>query len=512
MNGDFILEMTHITKTFPGVRALDDVCFDLNKGEVHALVGENGAGKSTLIKILGGVYLQDSGAITVNGREARIRNPHDSKEYGIGVIYQEFNLVPTLSIAENIFLGKEITHNKVLELMDRSAMEQKSGEILKSLGLDSVSTRTPIDRLSVAQQQLVEIGKAMFNDINILVMDEPTAVLTEKETEYLFGIVERLKTQGVSIIYISHRLEEVQRISDRITVLRDGKSITTMMNGERAVSRESIINHMVGRDLADYFPARRVPVGDGSVLEVKNLSQGNLFRDINFTLRKGEILGFAGLIGAGRSELMKTIYGALKGTAGETGRERSGEVVIDNQPLKIKSPLTAIKQGIGLVPEDRKHEGLVLSMSLGDNICLPNYDKISAGGFIRKNKRKTLIHRFIERLSIRPNLPDRLVSEFSGGNQQKAVISKWLAINPKVLILDEPTRGIDVGAKSEIYTLMRDLTEQGVSIIFISSELLEIIGMCDRVLVMCEGRINGEFTGGEISQEGIMRAASGLVQ
>ncbi len=502
MGNEFVLKMMNITKDFPGVRALDHVSFDLKKGELHAIVGENGAGKSTLMKILGGVFPQDEGKIFIDDHDVKIHTPQDSLKNNIGIIYQEFNLVPALSIAENIFLGKEIVTGKNLQILDRASMEKQSTEVMQRLGLESINTKTLVNSLSIARQQLVEIGKALLNDIKILVMDEPTAVLTEKETEALFKIIKGLKEKGISIIYISHRLEEIQLLSDRITVLRDGRFVMTLQNTEKNISKEEIVKLMVGRDLDDYFPKRKVEIGNENVLEIRGLSKKGAFENISFNLKKGEILGFSGLVGAGRSEVMKAIFGALS--------YDEGEIIIEGKKTEVCNPKNAIKCGIGLVPEDRKKEGLVLGMSLADNICLPNAEKVSIMGYIVNRKKQALVDRFINSLSIKPNLPEREAKDLSGGNQQKVVISKWLAISPRVLILDEPTRGIDVGAKTEIYSLIHQLTEQGVSIIFISSEMLEIIGMCDRVIVMWDGKITGELSKKELTQEKLMMAASGI--
>ena len=501
MAGELVLEMKKITKTFPGVKALDAVSFDLLKGEVHALVGENGAGKSTLMKVLGSLYKPDIGEIFLDGKHTIMSSPSDSLREGISIIYQEFNLAPTLSIGENIFLGKELIkgHARVL---DRAAMSERALEVLKTLGQTGLDGNTLVGSLSVAKQQIVEIGKALYNDVKILVMDEPTSVLTIKETNALFRLILDLKTKGISVIYISHRIEEVQEISDRITVLRDGKYITTINNRERNVSKDEIVRLMVGRELTDYFPRRTMKPTDDVVLEVRGLTKKGQFENISFTLRRGEVLGFSGLIGAGRTELMKALFGAVECTA--------GEVLINKKKIVSRSPFEAIKHGISLVPEDRKQEGLVLLLTMSENICLPNYEQISIGGCVLTKKKKNFVERFLKSLNIRPLLPDRMIKDFSGGNQQKAVISKWLAKNPSILILDEPTRGIDVGAKEEIYQLMNRLTEQGVSIIMVSSEMLEVIGMCDRVIVMCEGKITGEFNKDIVDQEKIMMAAAGL--
>lgn len=502
MNGEVILRMKNISKTFPGVQALKDVSFDLKKGEVHAIVGENGAGKSTLMKVLGGVHLAEKGEIEINGIPVEIHNPRDALNHKISVIHQEFNLVPTLNVSENIFLGKELT-KKLTGSLDKRLMKKRSRELAESLGLNLTNYDAPVRQLSIAQQQLVEIGKALFNETSILVMDEPTSVLTSKETEVLFRLINQFKKEGMAIVYISHRLDEVVTISDRITVLRDGEYITTMDNSEKKASKDEICAHMIGRRIEDYYPERKEDaISDDVILEVKNLTTEGYFEDISFNVRKGEILGFAGLVGAGRTEIMKSIFGESK--------YDSGEIILDGARKKIKSTTEAIKEGIVLVPEDRKQEGLVLLMSLADNIAIPNTDQITSLGTIVRRKKSNLTNEYVNKLSIRPALINRPIRNFSGGNQQKAVIAKWLATNPRLIILDEPTRGVDVGAKSEIYTIVNSLTEAGVGIVFVSSELTELLGVCDRILVVHEGRITGEFNRTDATEEKIMRAAAGM--
>lgn len=495
-----ILSMKGITKIFPGVTALDKVDFNLKKGEVHGLVGENGAGKSTLMKVLGGVYMPNEGTIELNGEPANITNPRDALDNRISIIYQEFNLVEELTVWENVFLGKEITKGASRGL-DKATMREKSGEILANLCLNDIHVNTMVRNLSVAQKQLVEIGKALFNETSILVMDEPTAALTHNETEVLFDLIKKLKSEGIAIVYISHRLEELVEIADRVTVLRDGKFIDILDNQNKDVEKDEMIRLMVGRSLKDYFPDRKAHISKETVLEVKNLTKAGMFEDINFELKKGEILGFAGLIGAGRTEIMKAIFGDIP--------YDSGDIIIDGEVKKIKSTNSAIKEGIALVPEDRAREGLVLLMSVADNMSLPNLDKISRLGTIIRKRKHDMVGEYINKLSIRPQLPNRQVQSFSGGNQQKVVISKWLTRNPKIIILDEPTRGVDVGAKSEIYALIQELSEAGASIIFISSELTEVLGMCDRILAIHEGKLTGEFSREEATQENIMKAATG---
>lgn len=494
---DMILKMKDITKRFPGVVALDHVNFELRRGEMHALVGENGAGKSTLMKILGGVYVPEEGEIEINGKKTVITKPIDAIANKVGVIYQEFNLVPTLDVAENMFLGREKI--KGMGHLCKSEMEKQAGEAMARLGVRDFDLQTKVKYMSVAMQQLVEIGKAVFDDIDILVMDEPTAVLTERETEGLFEIVQNLKTKGMSIIYISHRLEEVIRLCDRITVLRDGKIIETINNQNHDTEKDYIVSKMVGRELGNYFPLKITEASNEVALEVRNLSKKGMYQDISFSAKKGEILGISGLVGAGRTEIMKSIFGIIK--------PDSGEILMEGKPVQIKNPSQAKKSGIALVPEDRKREGVVLGMSLKDNICLPNHDQICHFGHVNRKKRDELAGKYVVNLQIRPADAERQIKNFSGGNQQKGVIAKWLAAGPKVMILDEPTRGIDVGAKVEIYNIINSLAAEGVAVIVVSSELLELLGICDRILVINNGRISGEFDRENFSQDAIMQAS-----
>ncbi len=496
MNGN-ILEMNNITKIFPGVVALDNVSFHLKKGEFHAICGENGAGKSTLMKILGGIYAPDTGEILINGEVVRIENPLDSIRNKISIIYQEFNLVSELSITENLFLGKEIKKGAGL---DKKEMNKEAKRTMERLGLKNYDCQRLISSCSIAIQQLVEIGKAVFNDVDILVMDEPTAVLSEKETKALFELINQLLAKGISIIYISHRLEEIVSTCHRITILRDGKNVDTLDNSSYNVIKEDIIKLMVGRDLVDYYPEKKHMQDQDNILEVKNLKKEKIFYDISFKLSKGEILGFSGLVGAGRSEIMKGIFGALK--------TDDGEIFISGEKANIKNPSDAIQKGIALLPEDRKKEGLVIKLNLSDNICLATLSQFCKLGTIIKKKKDSTVSKLIENLQIRPALSERLMESFSGGNQQKAVIAKWLSANPEIVILDEPTRGIDVGAKYEIYTIINELAQKGVGIIFISSELLELIGICDRILVVREGRIVSEHLKDRFSEEEIIRSAT----
>lgn len=502
MKDQIILEMKHIDKIFPGVKALSDVSFDLKTGEIHALVGENGAGKSTLMKVLGGIYPPDAGEIYFDGKPTKFATAKESIDAGISIIYQEFNLVSTMTIAENIFLGKEIRKGKSF-FIDYTAINQKATEAMASLGMNDLKGDMLVSELSVAQQQMVEIAKALYNNSKVLVMDEPTAVLTDKERDKLFDIILKLRDDGVAIIYISHRLEEIISIADRVTILRDGCRVEEIDNSQRDTDKKVLADKMVGRSMTAFFPPRTAEVGIEPVLEIEGFTKNGVFENISFVLKKCEILGFAGLVGAGRTEVMKGIFGAME-TDG-------GIVKLEGKTLKIKAPREAIASGIAYLPEDRKAEGLMLKATMADNIALANTDKISTKGWINNERKRKLVAELFERFDIRPMLPDRMAGDFSGGNQQKAIIAKWIETNPKILILDEPTRGIDIGAKAEIYRLMNELTELGMSIIMVSSEMVELMGVCDRILVMYEGEITSTFTREQgYTQEDIMRACSGL--
>ena len=495
-----VLQMKGIVKEFGGIQVLRNVSFDLNAGEVHALIGENGAGKSTLIKVLGGVYFPEAGQVLIDGKEQHFTNARDALNASISIIYQEFNLVPSLSIAENIFLGKELRKGR--SLLNRQEMIAKASDLMKKLGFEHVDCSRTVSELSIAQQQMVEIAKALFNDSKILVMDEPTAVLTDKESQRLFQIIRNLKSQGVGIVYISNRLEEVLELSDRITVLRDGEWIKDLDNTARDVQKETLVSLMVGRPLAQYYPERKPFDGKEVVLEVRNLTKQKLYENISFKLYKGEILGITGLVGAGRTEVVKSIFGVI--------HPDSGEIVINGKTLRHDSPYDAMKSSIAFIPENRKEEGLVLDASVADNMIMANYEKVSRKGIFQNSLRKAFLKENFFRLGIKPDDPEKTVRDFSGGNQQKAIVAKWIATHPKIMILDEPTRGIDIGAKAEIYKLMNSIVSSGCSIIMVSSEMAEIIGMCDRVLVMHEGHLNGEFLRNELTQERLMAASSGL--
>lgn len=492
---DTLLVMEKINKSFPGVRALHDVRFDLRAGEVHALVGENGAGKSTLMKVLSGVYQKDSGKIIFQGKELEVHNPKQAQEAGISIIHQELNLMPDLTLAQNMFIGREERSAGVF-ISDRK-INAKAQEIFDLMHL-KLDPRTKVGEISVAKQQMVEIAKALTFDSKVLVMDEPTASLTQTEIEDLFRIIRSLQEKGVGIIYISHRLEELDEISDRVTVMRDGEYVDT--KNIKETTMDEIIRMMVGRTVYEEPKTQsNVPTDAPVVLEAKNL-QSPLVKDVSFALRRGEILGFAGLMGAGRTEVARLIFGA--------DRMTSGEVLVGGKPVHIKTPKDAVESGIGYLSEDRKQYGLAIGLSVVENTtlaCVPAFTKM---GLIQKRKEAAAAEEYVEKLSIKTPSLNQLLRFLSGGNQQKVVIAKWLLRDCDILIFDEPTRGIDVGAKSEIYKLMNQLVEMGKSIIMISSELPELLRMSDRIVVMCEGRKTGELDIAEADQETIMKYAT----
>jgi ribose transport system ATP-binding protein len=493
---DFLLEMKQISKSFPGVKVLDDVQLNLKRGEVLALMGENGAGKSTLMKILGGIYSLDHGTITVKGQPQEKMTPDIAAKLGIAIIHQELNLIPHLSVMENIFLGREFTYGKS-GFVNWRRMRVEAKRWLDQLAID-LDPATLVGELSVGQQQMVEIAKALSMQADILVLDEPTAALTNREIDALFGVIASLKQKGVGMIYISHRMEEIFQISDRITVLRDGQYIGTVETAKTDL--DQLVKMMVGREITERFPKVEITPG-AERLRVENLSVRGKLSDISFTVRSGEIVGVAGLMGAGRTEMAKALFGLE--------RVDSGRIVIDGQQVRISQPIDAIRAGIALVTEDRKQEGLVLSLSVRENIALPNLGKVSAFGVLKQKEEQELSEQTIQQLLIKTAGGEQIVGSLSGGNQQKVVIGKWLAAKPKILILDEPTRGVDIGAKKEIYDIMNRLAREGVAILMISSELPEVLGMSDRILVMHEGRITGEFSRDEATQELIMHAATG---
>ena len=489
-----LLLMREITKDFPGVRALDQVTLGVQTGEVLALVGENGAGKSTLMKILAGAIVLDGGEIRIGGQPVQINSPQRAQELGISMIYQEFNLVPYLSVAENIYLGREPV--KARYFVDWRRLYQEAAGVLERLGVE-LDLRQSVNRLSVAQQQLVEIAKAISAHARLIVMDEPSATLTEHELKRLFGLIHGLRAEGVSIIYISHRLEEIFEVADRVVVLRDGRLVGVRPVAE--VTRDELIQMMVGRELDKETPRLPGELGE-EVLGVKGLS-GGMVQEVSFSLRRGEIVGLTGLVGSGRTEVARLIFGA--------DPRRGGTIAVAGRPVEITSPGDAIKYGIGFVTEDRKRQGLVLGMTVRENVTLANLDLLAAWGFIKRQLERQEVDKSIRELHIRTPSMEQLVHNLSGGNQQKVVLAKWLFTRSQVLLFDEPTRGIDVGAKAEIYQLMNVLTRAGVGILMISSELPEALGMSDRILVMHEGRVAAELARADATQERIMQYATG---
>lgn len=489
-----LLEMKGITKEFPGVKALDQVSIRVNQSEILALIGENGAGKSTLMKVLAGVYQPSSGKIIIDGQQVIIDGPKHSQKLGISIIYQEFNLIPQMSVAENIFIGRE--PRKTKGVLDRKQIKQDTKMWLNRVGLHQLSPDELISDLSVAEQQLVEIAKALSFNSKIIIMDEPTAALNDEETKKLLSIMKELKEQGMAVIFITHRLEEVLLVADSITVLRDGKFIGNEL--VKNVTKDDMITMMVGRELTDLFPEKGMPEEQITLL-VKDVQVPDLLNDINFSLKKGEILGIAGLMGSGRTELSRAIFGLYK--------NMRGSVKVNSR--EIRSPREAIDAGIALVTDDRKKEGLVLGLSVYENLLLPTFRKISRFGVLKKSIKDKIVDKLIKDLKIKVHDPRVEVGTLSGGNQQKVVLGKWLQMGPRVLILNEPTRGIDVGAKAEIYQIMKRLTGEGISIIMISSEMPELLGLSHRILVMHEGRITTELSQHEASQEKIFFYASG---
>ncbi len=490
-----VLEVKNVTKTYPGVVALDNVSFDVEEGEILALIGENGAGKSTVIKTISGAITPDSGTITIAGKTYEKLTPSIAKNAGIGVVYQELNLVPSLSIMENIFLGDQVGKRPFMP--DFKEMRRRSQEVMEDLGV-KIDVSTQVQMLSTAQMQIVEIAKAVVKNCKVLIMDEPSASIPMAEVENMFRIVRRLKEKGVSVIYISHRLEELFELCDRVTVFRDGQYVVTRNVAD--ITKKDLIRYMIGRELTEKFPERNVTIGE-PVLQVKDLT-GNGDFHINLELRKGEILGLAGLVGAGRTELAKMLCGDVK--------PESGEILVGGKAMKAASAADGVEMGVGLVPEDRKLEGVFLEYTIEWNIPIMSMKKVSHMGILNFKKLDELTDRFVKRLEIKTPSVKQEVRNLSGGNQQKVVVAKVLAADNDILIFDEPTRGIDVGAKQEIYKLMNSLVEQGKSILMISSEMEELLGMSDRILVLHEGRLSGELMKPEFSQDRVLELASGM--
>ena len=495
MSEEYVLQLQHIRKEYPGVVALSDVTLELKKGEILALIGENGAGKSTLIKCCSGAVIPTSGTIVVNGKEFKSMTPQLASENGIAIIYQEFNNVKELSAAENLFLGRPIKKGIVI---DRKAMEREAAKAFEQLHI-KIDPKTLMKDLTVGYQQMVEIAKAIQQNAKILIMDEPSAPLTSAEVESMFEVVELLKKEGVSIIYISHRLEEIYRLSDRIVVIRDGEYVKTLITKESHV--DELIQLMVGRELKESYPSRKDCIKkDEVILELQNVT-GNGDKNISLKLHKGEILGLGGLVGAGRTELAEMIFGAVP--------KQSGKIFFKGKEINPKSPREAINHGIALVPEDRKRHGAMLGVSIKNNINMPVYEKNSRLSVIDAKKEKQIAEKYKKNMAIKTPSLDQLVKNLSGGNQQKVILGRWLAADSELIIFDEPTRGIDVGAKYEIYKLMNDLLEnQGKSILMISSEMEELMGMSDRIIVLSEGNMTGELNKDEFNQETIMKFAS----
>jgi ribose transport system ATP-binding protein len=489
------IQMNNIYKAFGTNQVLSGVDFELQEGEVHALMGENGAGKSTIMNILTGLHKRDSGTIMIDGQEKYFDNPKEAEQHGIAFIHQELNVWSDMTVLENLFIGKELRSKfGILKSKEMKALAKKQFEKL--------AVTIPLDRnaglCSVGQQQMIEIAKALMTNAKVIIMDEPTAALTEREIEKLFEVINALREEGVSIVYISHRMEEIFAICDRITVMRDGKTIVTKAISE--TNFDEVVRKMVGRELTDRFPERNPNFGK-TILEVKHATKYGVFEDVSFAVKSGEIVGISGLMGAGRTEIMRALFGLDK--------LDGGEVWIEGKKAEIKNPFEAVKRGIGFITEDRKTEGLILEFSIRDNMALPNLTSFSKNGFMDDKTENEFVELLIKRLRIKTQSGETNAKDLSGGNQQKVVIAKWIGIGPKVLILDEPTRGVDVGAKREIYQLMNELTDRGVAIIMVSSELPEVLGMSDRILVVHEGKINGELTKSEATQEKIMTFATG---
>ena len=489
--------MKGITKSFGTNYVLRGVDFTIKAGEVHALMGENGAGKSTLMNILTGLHKPDAGEILIDGSQKQFDSPKEAEKFGLSFIHQEMNTWPEMTVVENLFLGNEIQN--AIGWIDNKKMRALATETFRELGV-SLNLDEEVKNLSVGQQQMIEIAKSLLSDGEVIIMDEPTAALTEREIEVLFRIIQNLKQKNVAIIYISHRMEEIFKISDRITVMRDGVSVDTKRTAD--TSNDEVVRKMVGRDLADYYPAKTSKIGP-IVFEAKKLSSERKFQDVSFQVKAGEIVGFSGLMGAGRTEIMRSIFGI--------DPLDSGEMYLEDKKITISSPNDAIRQGIGFLTENRKEEGLILDYSISENISLPSIDGFRKNGLIDTQAEKDFVELLMERLKVKAEGCDDIVSGLSGGNQQKVVLAKWIGIGSKVLILDEPTRGVDVGAKREIYQLMNELADRGVAIVMVSSDLPEVLGVSDRIVVVHEGKISGELQRGEATEEKIMKLATGVM-
>ena len=493
--GEVILEMRNIDKSFPGVHALNDVSFDVRRGEVHALMGENGAGKSTLMKVLTGIYTKDSGTILFEGKEVEFHNAREAQEAGIVIVHQELNMMGHLTVAQNIFVGREF---KKGIMIDDKKMNEEARKLFKRLNIDIDPTET-MSRLTVGKQQMCEIAKAISHDAKVIVFDEPSSALTEAEISELFKIIRDLRSQNIGIVYISHRMDEIKVITDRVTVMRDGSYVGTLITKDS--TKDDIVNMMVGRVIYEEPKSHSmVPPDAPVVLKVEHLNAGRLVQDVSFELRKGEILGFSGLMGAGRTETARAIFGA--------DPKESGDIYINGKLVQIHSPQDAVKNGIGYLSEDRKRYGVVVQKTVSENTTMASLERYIRSFFIDKKAEKETAEDYVGQLSIKTPSVDQLLVNLSGGNQQKVVLAKWLVRNCDILIFDEPTRGIDVGAKSEIYKLMNELAQQGKSIIMISSEMTEILRMSDRILVMCEGKKTGEIAIEDATQEAIMNLAT----
>lgn len=489
------IEMRGIDKAFGTNQVLKNAGFELRDGEIHALMGENGAGKSTLMKILTGVYTRDAGTVVVDGQEVVYKSPQEAEKAGIVFIYQELNVLFDLTVEENLFMGKEIT--KGFGVCDKKAMRAKAQEVMDKMGVN-IPVNAVMSDLSVGQQQMVEICKALMVDAKVLIMDEPTAALTESETKVLFEVIESLKAKGVSIVYISHRMEEIFQLCDRITILRDGQYVGT--ENIKDITMDGVVQMMIGREIGERYPQRNVKIGE-EVIRVEGLTHEKMFKDVNFSVRAGEVLGVSGLMGAGRTEIMQAIFGNLPIV--------SGKVFIEGKEVHIKNPKQAIEAGIGFITEDRKTEGLLLEKSIAENIELCNLGKVSKRSVLSKSKGAALVKKGIEEFRIKCFGPDHECNNLSGGNQQKVVLAKWIYTDPKILILDEPTRGVDIGAKAEIYSVINDMAARGVAVIMVSSELPEVLGMSDRIMVVHEGHVTGIIDGKTADQAKVMTLATG---